>query len=61
MLNSETYYGYDLNIDNNTGDRIENIIGSNGSDKTLYQTSTGAYIIDENNLEKDDFTINPLF
>ena len=60
MLNSETYYGYDLNIDNNTGDRIENIIGSNGSDKSLYQTSTGAYIIDENNLNQDDFTINPV-
>ena len=60
LLNSETYYGYDLNLDNNNGDKIENVIGSNGSDKSLYQTSTGAYIIDENNLNKDDFTINPL-
>jgi hypothetical protein len=60
LLNSETYYGYDLNLDNNNGDKIESFIGSNGSDKSLYQTSTGAYIIDENNLEKDDFTINPL-
>ena len=60
LLNNETYYGYDLNLDNNTGDRIENIIGSNGSDKSLYQTSAGAYIIDEINLNKEDFTINPL-
>ncbi len=49
-----------MNLDNNNGDKIEVFIGSNGSDKSLYQTSTGVYIIDENNLEKDDFTINPL-
>ena len=59
LLNYETFYGYDLNLDNNNGDRIENVIGSNGSNKSLYQTSTGAYVIDENNLNKDDFTINP--
>ena len=60
LLNSETYYGYDLNLDNNIGDRIANVIGSNGSNKSLYQTSTGAYIIDEINLIKDDFTVNPV-
>ena len=60
LLNSETYYGYDLNLDNNNGDRIANVIGSNGSNKSLYQTSTGAYIIDEINLIKDDFTVNPV-
>ena len=60
LLNSETYYGYDLNLDNNIGDRIANVIGSNGSNKSLYQTSTGSYIIDEINLIKDDFTVNPV-
>ena len=60
LLNSETYFGYDLNLDNNNGDRIANVIGSNGSNKSLYQTSTGSYIIDEINLIKDDFTVNPV-